>query len=328
MDPGGFLADILDEPETLARVLDAYEERPAEPLTARRVLFLGMGSSRFAALAAASRLRAAGVDALRGVLLGRSRCRHLRPTSPLSRSRRAERPRRRSRPRRVTAASLPRDRRDERSGRPAGGDGGHRPAALAGEEQGGIACKTYQATVAVLLALTGVPGGHAPAGGRGRPITSSRAASTGFGRALEVLGGGPIDVVAPAERLASAEQSALMLREAPRIRAVACETGDWLARGRLPEPPARLPGDPAARAPASTRSSSSGSSSAAARSSRSASPCTRRGGARRLPGRGRSAGRAPRRDDRDGAARRRALAPLAGVRDVGAGRSRPPNASC
>ena len=34
--------------------------------------------------------------------------------------------------------------------------------------------------------------------------------------------------VAPAERLSSAEQSALMLREGPRIPADACETGEWL----------------------------------------------------------------------------------------------------
>jgi hypothetical protein len=33
--------------------------------------------------------------------------------------------------------------------------------------------------------------------------------------------------VAPARRLASAQQSALMLREGPRLQAYACETGDW-----------------------------------------------------------------------------------------------------
>jgi hypothetical protein len=33
--------------------------------------------------------------------------------------------------------------------------------------------------------------------------------------------------LAPVERLSSAEQSALMLREGPRRAAVACETGDW-----------------------------------------------------------------------------------------------------
>jgi hypothetical protein len=46
--------------------------------------------------------------------------------------------------------------------------------------------------------------------------------------AVEAVAGGPVDVIAPAERLSSAEQSALMLREAARIRAAACETGDWL----------------------------------------------------------------------------------------------------
>ena len=35
-------------------------------------------------------------------------------------------------------------------------------------------------------------------------------------------------VAAPAERIGSALQSALMLREAPRIVADGCETGDWL----------------------------------------------------------------------------------------------------
>jgi hypothetical protein len=34
-------------------------------------------------------------------------------------------------------------------------------------------------------------------------------------------------LVAPARRLSSAQQGALMLREAPRLSAVGCETGDW-----------------------------------------------------------------------------------------------------
>jgi hypothetical protein len=36
-----------------------------------------------------------------------------------------------------------------------------------------------------------------------------------------------VHVLAPAERLGAAEQSALMLREVPRVPAYACETGDW-----------------------------------------------------------------------------------------------------
>src|SRR5207248_2156941 len=38
---------------------------------------------------------------------------------------------------------------------------------------------------------------------------------------------GPVHVLAPAERMGAAEQSALMLREVPRVPAYACETGDW-----------------------------------------------------------------------------------------------------
>ncbi|MDX6494422.1 MAG: hypothetical protein QOE17_408, partial [Gaiellales bacterium] len=43
-----------------------------------------------------------------------------------------------------------------------------------------------------------------------------------------VAGGAGVWVSGPAERFGSVQQSALMLREAPRIVADACETGDWL----------------------------------------------------------------------------------------------------
>jgi hypothetical protein len=42
-----------------------------------------------------------------------------------------------------------------------------------------------------------------------------------------VVGPDGTAIVAPAHRLSSAQQSALMLREGPRRAAVACETGDW-----------------------------------------------------------------------------------------------------
>ena len=45
---------------------------------------------------------------------------------------------------------------------------------------------------------------------------------------LEIVGDGPVYTIAPYERLSSALQSALMFREAPRIAADGCETGDWL----------------------------------------------------------------------------------------------------
>ncbi|MBJ7333550.1 MAG: iron dicitrate transport regulator FecR, partial [Thermoleophilia bacterium] len=45
---------------------------------------------------------------------------------------------------------------------------------------------------------------------------------------VTLLDDGAAYVIAPWERLSSALQGALMLREAPRIPADGCETGDWL----------------------------------------------------------------------------------------------------
>ena len=63
LHPRRFLADVLDQPRVLAQPVATLA--PVEPLArrARRVLFLGMGSSRFAALDAAALLRSHGKDA-------------------------------------------------------------------------------------------------------------------------------------------------------------------------------------------------------------------------------------------------------------------------
>ena len=63
LHPERFLADVLDQPRLLAEPVAALDA--VEPLArrARRVLFLGMGSSRFAALDAAALLRSHGLDA-------------------------------------------------------------------------------------------------------------------------------------------------------------------------------------------------------------------------------------------------------------------------
>ncbi len=225
MDPDGFLADILDEPRALAGVIDTFSQSPPEPLTGR-VLFLGMGSSRFAALAAASRLRAAGVDAH----VEYSSAEALPPPSPdltvIAISATGATP--------ETIGAAARYRGTSRviavTNQPDGLLAAAADDVLAlgvGEEHGGVACKTYQATVAVVLMLAGVqPDLMRPAVGAVAHLVDGRA--DWIGSALDVLGGGALDVIAPAERLSSAEQSALMLREAPRIRAAACETGDWL----------------------------------------------------------------------------------------------------
>jgi len=70
VNPEGFLRDILAAPGRLAGLLDEYE-RPGSPLAGlgdargiRRVVFIGMGSSRFAAVAVAAQLRSRGFDAV------------------------------------------------------------------------------------------------------------------------------------------------------------------------------------------------------------------------------------------------------------------------
>ena len=99
---------------------------------------------------------------------------------------------------------------------------------LAGEERGGVACRSFQHTLAVLLAL--VPGFDTGAVARAAEATehllATRAEWLSDVSSL-LLGPSGTHVVAPARRVSSALQSALMLREGPRLPAVGCETGDW-----------------------------------------------------------------------------------------------------
>jgi fructoselysine-6-P-deglycase FrlB-like protein len=99
---------------------------------------------------------------------------------------------------------------------------------LAGTEEGGVACRTFQATLAVLLLLAGIPAARlAPAVPAQAALLEDRQAwCEPLLAALD--GAHTVYTVAPAERLSSALQAALMLREGPRIPADATETGDWL----------------------------------------------------------------------------------------------------
>ncbi len=101
--------------------------------------------------------------------------------------------------------------------------------AIAADGRSGVACASYRSTVALLRAMCGLVTGAASSAD-GAAAASAAVLGGGDGwvaRAVELLGGGPIHVLAPAERIGSAEQSALMLREVPRVAAYACETGDW-----------------------------------------------------------------------------------------------------
>lgn len=237
MNPETFLADVLSAPDRLAAVLDAYGG-PSSPLDSlevegiERVLFLGMGSSRFAALTAVSHLRTRGIGAYAELSSTGM------PTLP--------------RPGTLvvgisasggtgeTVEALVRHRGvsptvaiTNREGSAIEGVADVTLPLLAGPEEGGVACVSFQATLAVLLLLcgrlTGEPGVDAlrPAVEAARGLRAGR--ESWLGPLAELAREAhAVYAIAPAERISSALQSALMLREGPRIAADACETGDWL----------------------------------------------------------------------------------------------------
>jgi glutamine---fructose-6-phosphate transaminase (isomerizing) len=200
----GFLADILAEPEALRRVAEHHGGARLERLLDRpRVLFVGMGSSRFAALTAVADLRSRGVDAYAELASTGA------PQPPSQGTVCVVA---------VTNAPL-----------------GEMPAladvsvdVLAGPEKGGVACRSFACTQAVLALMRGVSADRVR-----RAADAVQSLVEGRRVWLDDLAALADDargvwVAAPAERIGTAEQSALMLREGPRIVADACETGDWL----------------------------------------------------------------------------------------------------
>lgn len=234
MNPDGFLADVLAEPDVLGAMLDAYAapDSPlaavgADPWAGRRVVLIGMGSSRFAAITAAARLRGRGVAAVAEYASSGV------PTPPagdvvaigISASGDTG----------ETVEALARHHGVSRTiaitNRPDRALGAHADVVLpllAGEEAGGVACRTFQTTLALLHLLTGAPvDALRPAAGAQAELLARRE------RWLPALvdaieRAGAVYALAPAERHSSSLQSALMFREGPRIVADGTETGDWL----------------------------------------------------------------------------------------------------
>jgi glutamine---fructose-6-phosphate transaminase (isomerizing) len=240
VNPNGFLRDVLAAPDRLASLLDAYE-RPDSPLSAltapmtspRRVVFVGMGSSRFAAVAAAVLLRSRGIDAVAEYASTASQM----PPEPdtlvvgISASGTT-----RETVQALTAhhgTSMTVAVTNDPESEIAQAAEAVLPL-LAGTEEGGVACLTYQATVVVLLLLAGrlADGGPEVADLRLAVEASAQLrAERGawLVAAVELVDNArTVAAIAPAERLSSALQSALMLREGPRVAADAAETGDWL----------------------------------------------------------------------------------------------------
>ena len=78
----------------------------------------------------------------------------------------------------------------------------------------GVACASYRSTVALLRRVCGLFAPVADDAGDGREAAAALVEGRGawLPGAADLLAGGPVHVLAPAERLGAAEQSALMLR--------------------------------------------------------------------------------------------------------------------
>ena len=103
---------------------------------------------------------------------------------------------------------------------------------LAGDEAGGVSCRSYRATLAALLALEqqwfGEPVGDAIRAAADASAFLLASESEWLANVLDSAAGPDGTwLLAPADRLSSALQGALMLREGPRRRSDGCETGDW-----------------------------------------------------------------------------------------------------
>ena len=246
MDAVLFLADLEAKPAALRALADAlsqgnpWRERALQP----PVLLLGMGSSRFAASTVARRLRAHGLP-----VTAEYASANPLPLSPPTGAMLTVQPHLTTVGISASGATPETIEAMERCrGRPAIALTNHvdSPIAraadaviplLAGEEAGGVACRTFQHTLAMLLMLDADISGP---GADGRMVATIRRAAEATEDLLErrdawlptvagILGEGPATfAIAPAERLSSAEQSALMFREGPRRTADACESGDWL----------------------------------------------------------------------------------------------------
>jgi glucosamine 6-phosphate synthetase-like amidotransferase/phosphosugar isomerase protein len=240
VSPDGFLRDVLAAPGRLEALLDTYENAdsplasvPPRALGCRRVVFVGMGSSRFAAVPVATLLRSRGLDAVAELASSG------RPTPPTPETLAIGISASGATPETIEALAAHRGTstcvavtNDPESELAAAAD--LVLPLLAGGEEGGVACLTYQATVAVLLLLAGQLLDAGPRVLELRPaVDAATQLRAGRGSWLEEAvqlfdDARTVATIAPAVRLSSALQSALMLREGPRVAADAAETGDWL----------------------------------------------------------------------------------------------------
>jgi glucosamine 6-phosphate synthetase-like amidotransferase/phosphosugar isomerase protein len=233
VDPELFLADLEAKPVALRALADALatgDPWHAVPDRVSRVVFLGMGSSRYAALPVARRLRAAGLDATAEY----ASVERAAPADPqtlvVAVSNHGA-----SRETVAVAGDYPEYVALTNTPDSPLAKGTDRVVPmLAGVERGGLASRSFQHSLILLDALASRLTGD----GRDVAALCRRAAdasedllerrSAWLPRAVESLDSGAgFFAIAPAERISSAAQSALITREGPYRRAEFGETGDW-----------------------------------------------------------------------------------------------------
>jgi glutamine---fructose-6-phosphate transaminase (isomerizing) len=235
MEPRAFRADLELIPSTLSDLADAAAAGlvrwPSGDLP-RRILLTGMGSSWYAASVAAQRMRVAGLDAVAELASAEATW----PPSPdllvvaVSATGSSTETLRAIGPHLGVSRVVALTNTDPS---PLGDRADHVVDMRAGVEAGGVACRSYRHTLAALLALEGQLTGRLEVA----PVLEHAAIATAHlldtvdewrpevAAALDSPDG--VWVLAPFERLSSALQGALMVREGPRRRADGCETGDW-----------------------------------------------------------------------------------------------------
>ncbi|MBU6277617.1 MAG: SIS domain-containing protein [Actinomycetales bacterium] len=234
MNPELFRQDIEAKPAALKRLAAVLGDQQPWPNWSAdsRMLFLGMGSSHYANAICAARLRAVGLVATAELasssLLPKLRAQDIVIAVSASGGSEETLATTRSLTGQCSIIAV-----TNTPGSPITELAEHTLLIDADQERGGVACRSFQHTLALHLALIS----------RWDPRVDTTAllgqAATACADIIEtsarwlpdfadlLLGPAGTTMVAPAARLSSAQQSALMLREGPRRPAIACETGDW-----------------------------------------------------------------------------------------------------
>jgi glucosamine 6-phosphate synthetase-like amidotransferase/phosphosugar isomerase protein len=234
----GFLADLHRKPDVLARLATQLSTgnpwAQVVPPQTDRVVLLGMGSSAYAGGVAAARMRAAGIIATSELASSRLLPRWGTGTLVVATSASGgsietlDALDRLPEPVRTVALTNTADSAITRTC--------DAVVALEAEpEIGGVACRSYQHTLALLLALECHLTGTDTAALAAAIANAAEATAYLLGTEKDwlptvsdlSLGPAGTHLAAPAHRFCSAQQGALMLREGPRLAAVGCETGDW-----------------------------------------------------------------------------------------------------